>query len=370
MRPAFSNALYYPTIDIQNTDWLKTAILFWDSISTIVPESLRNPYKVRDTQYLSDIGFLRPLYVNSDDKSVIGIEKDILDLLHSPEFAEVIYSPQATRFGVIWSSKMSHRVRNYLEHTTMNGIYRDKISWLIRNEIREFGQHLGDHEVYYFEQEFAYIYMIVLANKLCEDHSLGMVTDDIPCFNIGNTVKYSNQTIIQSNDYFRHRRPRDHQLEQGMLLNFIISGLSISPDTTLTDIVSFKEHHADELGRFRTQLAKLTQNFAVDKPIAILQQEIRDLYNNEFLPALNDFKAALKGSRIKWFTETCLKVSLLSASATGVPMALLGLPVEQALFAGMGVSVIASAVSYNVDKERFLRENPYSYLLSINREWA
>lgn len=98
MRPAFSNALYYPTIDIQNTDWLKTAILFWDSISTIVPESLRNPYKVRDTQYLSDIGFLRPLYVNSDDKSVIGIEKDILDLLHSPEFAEVIYSPQATRF--------------------------------------------------------------------------------------------------------------------------------------------------------------------------------------------------------------------------------------------------------------------------------
>ena len=108
----------------------------------------------------------------------------------------------------------------------------------------------------------------------------------------------------------------------------------------------------------------------MDKPIAILQQEIRDLYNNEFLPALNDFKAALKGSRIKWFTETCLKVSLLSASATGVPMALLGLPVEQALFAGMGVSVIASAVSYNVDKERYLRENPYSYLLSINREWA
>lgn len=88
MRPAFSNALYYPTIDIQNTDWLKTAILFWDSISTIVPESLRNPYKVRDTQYLSDIGFLRPLYVNSDDKSVIGIEKDILEALN-PLFSRV-----------------------------------------------------------------------------------------------------------------------------------------------------------------------------------------------------------------------------------------------------------------------------------------
>ena len=88
------------------------------------------------------------------------------------------------------------------------------------------------------------------------------------------------------------------------------------------------------------------------------------------MPAFNDFKAALTGSRIKWFTETFLKVSLLSASATGVPMALLGMPVEQAIFAGMGVSVIASAVSYRIDKKHFLRENPYSYLLSINREWT
>jgi hypothetical protein len=34
---AFTRALFYPTIDIQNEDWLKTAILFWDEISTIVP---------------------------------------------------------------------------------------------------------------------------------------------------------------------------------------------------------------------------------------------------------------------------------------------------------------------------------------------
>lgn len=370
MRPAFSNALYYPTIDIQNTDWLKTAVLFWDSISTIVPESLSNPYKERDTQYLSDIGFLCPLYVNSNDKSVIGIEEDVMELLHSPEFAQAICSPQAIRYGGIWSSKMSYRVRRYLKHINADGIYRDKMSWRIQNEIRQIGHYLDEERIYYFDNEFAYIYMITLANKLCEDHSLGMITDDIPCFNIGNTVKYGNQTIIPSNDYFRNRRPRDHQLEQGLLLNFIIGGLSISPDTDLTDIVLFKNHHKDELRRFRTQLAKLTRNLDIDKPLSVMQQEIRDLYDNEFIPALNDFKAALKSSKIKWFTETCLKVSLLSASATSVPMALLGLPVEQALFAGMGISVIASAASYNVDKKRFLRENPYSYLLSINREWA
>lgn len=39
MRPAFLNALYYPSIDITNINWLKTAVLFWDSVSIIVPES-------------------------------------------------------------------------------------------------------------------------------------------------------------------------------------------------------------------------------------------------------------------------------------------------------------------------------------------
>lgn len=374
MRPAFSNALYYPTIDIQNTDWLKTAILFWDSISTIVPESLSAPYKQYDTQYLHDIGFLRPLYVNSNDKSVIGIEEDTLALFNSSEFAQAIRSPQFTGYGGVWDSKMSYKVKEHLKQFNGPGIYSDKMSSTIQRELRRAGRHLEEQKIYYFEEKFAYIYMIVLANRLCEDHSLGMITDDIPGFDIGNAAKYGNQTVIRPTvngpyGYFRNRRPRDHQLEQGVLLNFIISGLSISPDTTLPDIISFREHHKDELGRFRTQLAKFTQDFPVDMPIAIMQQEIKDLYDNEFIPALNDFKAALKGSRIKWFTETFLKVSLLSTSATGVPMMLLGMPKEQALLAGMGVSVIASAVSYDVDKKRFLRENPYSYLLSINREW-
>ena len=90
MPNTFSNALYYPTIDIGNINWLKTAMLFWDSIFTIVPNSMKQPYNRPDTQYLADIGFLRPLFVTSEDKSVVGIENDILDLLYSSEFSRLI----------------------------------------------------------------------------------------------------------------------------------------------------------------------------------------------------------------------------------------------------------------------------------------
>lgn len=368
MRPAFSNALYYPDIDIKNTNWLRTAILFWDSISTIVPESLTHPYNQPDTQYLADIGFLRPIYVNSNNKSVIGIEEDILDLLLSPEFIQVICSRQAHRYDGIWNDKLSYKVRDYIVDFLDSSIYSEKMSWRLREEIQHFGYFLDKKGRYYFDKEFAYIYMIILANKLCEDYSLGMITDNFPCFNIGNTVKYGSQPTIQPEDYFRNKRPKDHQLEQGILLNFIINGISISPDSTIADIISFKNKHQDELRRFRTQLSKLTKDLDGYKSIDVMKEEISDLYNNEFIPSFNELKAALTDSRIQWFTNTFFKVSLLSASTTGIPMAILGMPIEQALFASMGISVIASSISYNVEKKQVLRNNPYSYLLSINRE--
>lgn len=269
---------------------------------------------------------------------------------------QAFHSPQTHKYEGRWDNNTCYRIRKAMKKFSQTGIYSEKMSWEIRQRLRDFTHCSDDKKIFYFDREFAYIYMIALANKLCEDHSLGMVTDNIPCFDMGNTVKRGSQTIIQPEDCFRHRHPRDHQLEQGLLLNFIMKGLSISPDTPLDNIIFFKNHHRDELGRFKTHLSKLTQNFDGNKPIDVIQQEIYDLYNNEFIPAFNDFKAALTSSRIKWFTETFLKVSLLSTSATGLPMALLGMPLEQALFTGMGVSVIASTVSYNIDKKRFLRE--------------
>lgn len=50
----FSKALYYPTIDIPEEGWLKSAILYWDEIQTIVPSSFQNPYSNRTTQSLAD----------------------------------------------------------------------------------------------------------------------------------------------------------------------------------------------------------------------------------------------------------------------------------------------------------------------------
>ncbi len=39
-----TQALFYPWIDIRDEAWLKTSLLYWDSVRTIVPESIDAPY--------------------------------------------------------------------------------------------------------------------------------------------------------------------------------------------------------------------------------------------------------------------------------------------------------------------------------------
>jgi hypothetical protein len=44
------------------------------------------------------------------------------------------------------------------------------------------------------------------------------------------------------------------------------------------------------------------------------------------------------------------------------------LTIPTALVAGAGLSLIVSGTVYNTDKKEFLRNNPYSYLLSLEQE--
>lgn len=361
--PAFTKALYYPSIDIPNSDWLKTAVLFWDSISTIVPESYRDPYNSKDSQRLADIGFLQPIYVNSDNESVISIEDDIIGLLYSPEFMNETFMNGNISMGSIADSKMSHRLKREMRMLFDDDIHPDKMS----HELRRYFSNRNADGVYYFDRAFCYIYMHLLANNICERKSIGLVTDDITSAMFTNPIRFGKQASFLDYGYRHPNNKRTY--EQGLLLELAINGLHISPDAKLSDIINFKSKHKDELGLFRTELARLTNNISLDLSIDGVRQQVNDLYTNDFSPAFNNLKAALNGMKIKWLTDSLLKVSLFSVGTISIPF-MLGLDVPQALLAGMGISLLASATNYNVDKKQELRKNPYSYLLATEKKFS
>ncbi|MCU0423868.1 MAG: DUF6236 family protein [Bacteroidia bacterium] len=355
----FTKALFYPTIDIRNEDWLKNAVLFWDEINTIVPSSIDNPYQENTTQYLSDVGILKPMPVNPDIDLIEALTADTLNYLNTNEGFQLL-TKRRGRNSIIHREKLPRDVSRLFD------IHPEKLPYEIQHQLR---RSMTDEGWFRVDSNFAIFYMTLLANKICEQKAIALLTDNSLTSNLSDLVRLDNQIAIKGRDYdfYNHQRNERHlQLAQGLLTNLIIQGIKVSKTSSLEDVINFKKRHRDELGDFRTNIAKLTKDIPKNTSIEAYKQKIEDVYNDEFLPAYNNFKKSLDGAGVKWTADNFMKVSFFSTSATAIPMTLLGLSLPQALLAGAGVSVISSLVSYNVDKKDRLRNNPYSYLLAID----
>lgn len=356
----FTKALFYPTIDIRNEDWLKNAILFWDEINTIVPSSIFNPYQENTTQYLYDEGILKPLFVSPDIYFIEELTSDTLNYLNTNEGFQLLTRGRG-RNSVIHRDKLPSDVSRLFD------IHPEKIPYEIQHQLR---RSMTDEGWFRVDSNFAIYYMTLLANKLCEQKSIALLTDNSLTSNLSDLVRLDNQMAIKgrhNNFYNHHRNERYLHLAQGLLTKLIIQGIKVSKTSTLEDVVNFKKRHRDELGLFRTNISKLTKDIPNNTSIEAFKQQIQDVYNDEFLPAYNNFKKSLDGAGLKWTADNFMKVSFFLTSATAIPMTLLGLSLPQALLAGAGVSVISSLVSYNVNKKDRLINNPYSYLLAIDK---
>jgi hypothetical protein len=356
----FTKALFYPTIDIRNEDWLKNAVLFWDEINTIVPSSIANPYQENTTQYLSDEGILKPMPVSPDIDFIEELTSDTLNYLNTNEGFQLLTQGRG-RNSIIHRDKLPRDVSRLFD------IHPEKFPYEIQHHLR---RSMTDEGWFRVDSNFAIFYMTLLANKICEQKSIALLTDNSLTSNLSDLVRLDNQIAIKGRDYDFPRHMRNEKyihLASGLLTNLIIKGIKVSKASTLEDVVNFKKRHRDELGLFRTNIAKLTKDVAKDTTLEALKQQVEDIYNDEFLPSYNNFKNALDGSGIKWVSDNFMKVSVISTGATALPMALLGLALPQALLAGAGVSIISSLISYNEDKKEKLRTNPYSYLLAVDK---
>lgn len=358
----FTKALFYPTIDIHNEDWLKNAILFWDEINTIVPESIDDPYQETSTRFLHDEGLLRPVKVNPSDDLIEELSTDTLNYLNTNEGFQLLTQGQGNSY-VIHSDKLPREVSEIFD------IHPEKLPREIQRRLQH---NLKDGGWFAVNSNFALFYMTLLANKICEQKSIGLLSDNSLIANFTDKVRLDNQIAIRSrrNQHFYPHRDNEKyiHLAQGLLTNLVIGGIRVLKNSSFNDILDFKKRHSDELGHFRTNIGKLTEKVSEEKPLEAIQQEVEDIYKDEFLPSYNNFKSALNSSGIKWISDNFMKVSVVSTSATGLPMALLGLGLPQALLAGAGITLITSLVSYNQDKKEKLRTNPYSYLLAVENK--
>lgn len=372
-----TQALFYPWIDIRNEAWLKTALLYWDSVRTIVPESIDAPYSTDTGRALQGAGFLVPLRVHSGMDEIEDLAADVLTYLGTTEGAELLI---AARGG---SRRDIHVEKLPYELGRLANIHPEKLPYEIRHLLHDFAKPSGrGRDWLRVDDKFANFYMTLLASRLSERVGARLLTSLAAADRLAVTARFDAQLngVIpwgmhphwrhwREYEAFgpRHRMPR--HLAPGMLANLAIERIGVAPDTPIDRLIEFREKHRDELAQFRTKVDQLAASIEADLTAEALRQRVTDLYTGEVAPAISNLKAALGGRRIKWLGDGLLKVAFLSAgSSTMLVMA--GLTVPTALLAGAGISLIATGTMYNVDKRESLRTNPFAYLLSLERELA
>jgi hypothetical protein len=116
----FEKALYYPTIDIHNEQWLKSVALFWDKIETIVPESEECPYRRKSTRVLHENETLFSHKVNPNSEDVKEIEEDVIQFMDTPEGKKSFIKPKNRPATSVTNRRCQYDdvevEREYIEH--------------------------------------------------------------------------------------------------------------------------------------------------------------------------------------------------------------------------------------------------------------
>jgi len=370
-----SSALFYPWIEIRDEAWLKTALLYWDSVRTIVPESIDVPYTTDTGRALEEAHFLVPLRVHSGMDEIKGLAGDLLSYLGTTEGAELLIADRRGRRRDIHMEKLPHDLGSlaYIHPEKLP----DELLWVFDDLAAP--SERGRHWLRVGEK-FANFYMTLLASRLAERVGTHLVTSLPAADRLALAARLDAQLngliplgmagharILREYEAFGPRLRMPRHLAPGLLAHLAIEKMGVAPDTPIDRLLKFREKHRDELAQFRTKVDELAASVQEDLPIEALRQRIMDIHAQEVLPAISNLNAALQGRRIKWLCDGLLKVAFLSAGSSTM-LVLAGLAVPTALLAGAGISLIATGTMYNVDRHESLRASPFAYLLSLEHE--
>jgi hypothetical protein len=350
---AFTKVLYYPWIDIHDEAWLKNAMLYWEEVRTIVPHSIDKPYEKRTAQEFYSEGLLKPLIVESRMVELSSIRSDVLNHLESRE------GQMSLRETVSPNPDIDRLIE----------IHLDKFSMEVRQKLVEMGFPIRRGEWFLLPPSFAGYYMTLLAVHLSENIGIGLIADNAIYGKLSDSAKLGAIGSSPFRSRFLVRKVNKQRLAECMLADLIVDVLQISPDTPVKKVIMFRKKHADEIGIFRAKVAELTRMTSSDQPIAAIRQSICDIYTNEVIPALNNLKKALNDKKITWSAGNIIRIAFFTLPSSSILLSL-GISIPYAVLAGAGISLAISAIEYNREKATVLRQNPYSYLLTVEKTFG
>lgn len=335
--PSRRTALYYPSIEVPAGPWLRQALLYWDQVASIVPQSYPHSGFTPDMQYLMNEGEYRP--IRPRGLSAWEIDDEL------PSIIQTLRPDELAKFPMpIYEEKFSHGVLNLLRS---QGLAR---------------RHEKEPWIYFVPEKVGLIYMGLLAKYLADiemsattpatDHpgyekliyEAGPSAANFPCLD----VRWLDAVPI----------PRD--------------------DVPFSNIIAFKRRRASELIAFRTLLAECHASIARAETTRQLS-EIAVGLSERIRAGVEGLSSVMKDARLA-STTGCLK-ALMSANspalwvAAGVAAGHLKTVANVSVNWALGgiavagtIQVFAHFVQSRNENRANLRKSPFAYLYHAQRE--
>lgn len=348
--------LYYPTIDIPRSNWLRHALLYWDEVSSIVPTSWDGDLLVNispEIHYLIDEGQFRPikpedLIFKSDNWEEFEAFKN--------EFVETVSSPGFKRFVSMRQNKALLLHSNKIGLTSK--VHSNKTSEAICDLL--FSQGLASRDGYSewinFEKNTALLYMSLLAKYLADiDGSQTTIGTDFEAYE-----KFNFKKAKEAGGF--------------PIVNLNLSDVLPVPTDNISfeSIIKFKKLRRENLNHFK----KMLSDFQVKVSKSSSAAELKDnaiSFQETLINGVEDLSAVLRDSRIDFKTKTLksmisIKSPVLFTAIGEAAISRFGILNISNKMAAIGMAtagVIDLSLSYieNKNKERAkLRESPFSYV--------
>lgn len=324
-------AIYHPFIDLADPGLLKTSVLYWDEIRTIVPASMRDPYGSVASREAFEAGVLRPRFVSPDAPEVV-------------QTGEEFMADEGRR--AIRDSARDAANKMRLHRDKLPRLHPGKLSEKVRQAL--FSTDTVDADGFLRVTDgFGSAYMSRLASVIGEADGMTPVTDD----------ESSHDVVVDR--YVEESDTPSIRKAESKLAKLSIQAIQIHPDTPLHNVISFREKHRDELERYRRAVRKLARDTAAIRERSQFELELRRIVNDEIQPSLEELKAKIAEHRLGFglcvfdIAQACL-IGMVGSSVSGI---LLG-----------GVGTVASLTIAVCKSRREIRgaqrEHPFGYLLS------
>lgn len=367
---SFGHALYYPHISLTNKNWLKHALLFWDKISRIVPHSVdpcdsEDVVKIRyETGFICDYSPDSVVVMTTFYEFGEFLDKFILSDDSFRYFRK--YLPNRLKDGEYhyWRKfRIDPEFRRDImqDVTRLNGTYihvlkidNKLLEKLINIGLAIPGEHGMDGWVK-VDSLVGFIYMTYLAKAISRDKSLPIVTD--------------SEQFYRTSHVFDFNLRRDYQGEFEYKLGNLLIETYLPRDINqipFETIIKIRDKYCSERTVFFDAVVELSQKIQDIDSESCLEGALKH-YRRTLSIQADNLRSEFEShgiATVSKFLSISVPSSLLSLSSY-VP--------QEYKPIGIGTGVmfgLISAANATISEKNKLRQQPMSYLLSINSELA